>query len=457
MPPNQHIPERRVSAPPSTPPLAAEMDYAGGPAGPPNHAAVAGVITAICLLGGVGSWMLLSPSNDAKNDDAGQPPLMVPIEPVVDAGSTPDRTVTIAEEAAMPPTTVLKDLIRGVLSRDVDQITDLGIDLDPDAKASLAQALENRQITIDSQKPVNDLGPIDGGLHRWGINVQRSADKTTGQLLVDLGPDGQGGWMTQRLTLPDYLASPPANREVIELAAVFLDHLIEQNFDALGEITAKDAVPNEKLAALGLMFQEGEFQPIKERAFRTTNVTDDRAWIIAKVESVPYHLQSEIGLELKKEAADQPWIIERVNVSTLMNAFLNVSKDQDTLKVPLIENPRGGESVVLYFGYDSDQLTQRSLKQLAVIASILKLRGSSEIQIAGHTDSLGEDPYNDALSQRRAREVATTLRSLGVRQRQIKLESFGERVPLRPNLRPDGSDNPEGRQRNRRAEIYLDF
>jgi OOP family OmpA-OmpF porin len=49
------------------------------------------------------------------------------------------------------------------------------------------------------------------------------------------------------------------------------------------------------------------------------------------------------------------------------------------------------------------------------------------------------------------------LQSFGVRRNQINLEAFGERLPLSPNLNPDGTDNPDGRERNRRTEIYLDF
>jgi outer membrane protein OmpA-like peptidoglycan-associated protein len=34
---------------------------------------------------------------------------------------------------------------------------------------------------------------------------------------------------------------------------------------------------------------------------------------------------------------------------------------------------------------------------------------------------------------------------------------MGKTVPLSPNQKADGSDDPEGRSRNRRAEIFLDF
>ena len=443
----QHIPGPKTSA--SSPALPEMPAYFVAGSSSPNSAATASLITATCLLGGIGSWMALK--NNTKEQP--EPPLVVPIEPVAgDQTATRPIDVTFTQE----PTALLKELIRGLLSRDVNQIVAMGVNLDAHTASTLSQALDSRQITIDPQKPVNNIGFIEGGLHRWAINVQRLADKTKGQLLVDLALDSQGSWAPKQLTLPDHLTSTPSNREVIELSAVLVDSLIKQDFESLAKIATEDALPNEKLAALGLIFQEGEFQPIEDRAFRVTNTTDVSAWVIANVESDLYQLKSEIGLELKKDNAYQ-WIIERINVSTLMRQFLDIAKESDALKAPLVEDPRGGESVVLYFGYDSDQLTPQSLKQLSVIASILKKTGNNEILIEAHTDSLGEVPYNDALSQRRARRVATTLHSLGVRQSQIKLQSFGERVPLSPNLRPDGKDNPQGRERNRRAEIYLDF
>ena len=46
---------------------------------------------------------------------------------------------------------------------------------------------------------------------------------------------------------------------------------------------------------------------------------------------------------------------------------------------------------------------------------------------------------------------------LGVNPSQIIMEAFGETMPLKPNFKSDGTDNPTGRAQNRRTEIYLDF
>jgi outer membrane protein OmpA-like peptidoglycan-associated protein len=87
----------------------------------------------------------------------------------------------------------------------------------------------------------------------------------------------------------------------------------------------------------------------------------------------------------------------------------------------------------------------------------LKSDAARKLQISGHTDALGAEDYNKDLSRRRAEVVTSTLKSLGVNATQIVETGMGASLPLDPNRRQDGTDNPEGRSRNRRTEIYLDF
>jgi outer membrane protein OmpA-like peptidoglycan-associated protein len=76
--------------------------------------------------------------------------------------------------------------------------------------------------------------------------------------------------------------------------------------------------------------------------------------------------------------------------------------------------------------------------------------------IEGHTDSKGTDQYNLRLSIERANAVKTWL----VRNKVPNANSFvtkglGKSRPIKPNTKPDGSDNPEGRQENRRVSFVL--
>ncbi|MEL6984080.1 MAG: OmpA family protein, partial [Actinomycetota bacterium] len=76
------------------------------------------------------------------------------------------------------------------------------------------------------------------------------------------------------------------------------------------------------------------------------------------------------------------------------------------------------------------------------------------IEVHGHTDSIGDEAYNQDLAARRAEAFAAALRAAGVTT-DLETVSFGETMPVAPNERADGSDNPAGRQLNRRIEIVI--
>ena len=99
----------------------------------------------------------------------------------------------------------------------------------------------------------------------------------------------------------------------------------------------------------------------------------------------------------------------------------------------------------------------RSLRQIDILARILKADSKKTLNIGGHADALGSDDYNRKLSESRAVSVRSALVMFGVPESQILVTAFGEAKPWKENTTEDGTDNPEGRQHNRRAEIYLNF
>ncbi|MCB9297603.1 MAG: OmpA family protein [Lewinellaceae bacterium] len=76
------------------------------------------------------------------------------------------------------------------------------------------------------------------------------------------------------------------------------------------------------------------------------------------------------------------------------------------------------------------------------------------LRIVGHTDSIASADYNLDLGMRRAQSARDYFRGLGI-EAKIVVESQGEERPVAPNSNPDGSDNPEGRQKNRRVNFIL--
>jgi len=110
----------------------------------------------------------------------------------------------------------------------------------------------------------------------------------------------------------------------------------------------------------------------------------------------------------------------------------------------------------LYFIYDKDRLINDSKPDLQKVITYMKNNPSMNIILEGHTDSKGEDDYNQRLSERRSARVRAKLIAAGVSSKRIKSIGYGETKPVANNKNPDGTDNPEGRQLNRRVELTVE-
>lgn len=108
------------------------------------------------------------------------------------------------------------------------------------------------------------------------------------------------------------------------------------------------------------------------------------------------------------------------------------------------------------FHFDKSDIRAEAEPVLSGVADVLKKHPKSAVTIAGYTDAKGADSYNLELSRRRAASVKSWLmKHGGVGGERLGTRGFGKAKPVAPNTRPDGSDDPEGRQRNRRVEIVM--
>jgi outer membrane protein OmpA-like peptidoglycan-associated protein len=109
------------------------------------------------------------------------------------------------------------------------------------------------------------------------------------------------------------------------------------------------------------------------------------------------------------------------------------------------------------FDFDKATIKPEAASALHNVAVIIRDRGNGRaVRIDGHTDGKGSVSYNQGLSERRAESVKQWLaQKEGVAQARMTTRGFGATTPVAPNTRPDGSDSPEGRQKNRRVEIVL--
>ena len=109
------------------------------------------------------------------------------------------------------------------------------------------------------------------------------------------------------------------------------------------------------------------------------------------------------------------------------------------------------------FDFDKATIKPEAASALHNVAEIINEKGKGRaVKIDGYTDSKGSDAYNQKLSERRADSVKAWLaQKEGLSQAKMTTAGFGAKNPVASNTKPDGSDDPDGRQKNRRVEIVL--
>ncbi len=111
------------------------------------------------------------------------------------------------------------------------------------------------------------------------------------------------------------------------------------------------------------------------------------------------------------------------------------------------------------FDFNKSELRPEAETTLeAAVAQIKEAteEGKRPARVEGHTDGKGGDAYNMRLSEARARSVRDWLAHRNVLPATAEIVGYGKSMPVAPNKNDDGSDNPEGRQKNRRVEITVE-
>jgi outer membrane protein OmpA-like peptidoglycan-associated protein len=103
----------------------------------------------------------------------------------------------------------------------------------------------------------------------------------------------------------------------------------------------------------------------------------------------------------------------------------------------------------VFFDFDKSILKEESYPELNRIIDLMMKTPAMQIEIAGHTDSVGDEQYNLQLSERRAKAVTKYLLGKGIENTRINTTFFGEQKPTTTN------ETQEGRGRNRRVEFKI--
>jgi outer membrane protein OmpA-like peptidoglycan-associated protein/tetratricopeptide (TPR) repeat protein len=124
----------------------------------------------------------------------------------------------------------------------------------------------------------------------------------------------------------------------------------------------------------------------------------------------------------------------------------------EIIKDIVLEPLKTGSLTVLnnvFFDFNKADLKNESFGELERIVNLLKENSSLMIEIAGHTDNVGNDFDNQGLSEKRVLAVINYLSSKGIDFKRLCGKGYGEKFPVESN------DTENGRQKNRRTEMII--
>jgi len=109
------------------------------------------------------------------------------------------------------------------------------------------------------------------------------------------------------------------------------------------------------------------------------------------------------------------------------------------------------------FEFNKAEIRPEAAKALEKLEKAIGTIAHHKIIIEGYTDSVGTEEYNLTLSLKRAESVKKWFLDHSKNTKSIVFETrgLGEKDPVAPNTLEDGSDNPEGRAKNRRVDIRI--
>lgn len=133
-----------------------------------------------------------------------------------------------------------------------------------------------------------------------------------------------------------------------------------------------------------------------------------------------------------------------------------LQQQREFQQIPGFDARQTGEHLIvtvpntILFDFDSYALRYDARRDLDQVADILVRYPDTSITVAGHTDSIGDDMYNQRLSEDRAQSVANYLVSRRVPPFRISAVGYGKIMPIASNA------TEGGRQRNRRVELDIE-
>jgi len=208
---------------------------------------------------------------------------------------------------------------------------------------------------------------------------------------------------------------------------------------------AQDATP--MLVDIKGMVVDGEDKPRAGEQILFENITNQKvvkaisdekgAFITKLVSNNTYLIKiKQIGKDIEYQKFEIPQIAEGVE-----NASYELTLKYSKAKTYTLNN--------VHFLPGKSTLTTASYEELKDLLEYMTLKKTTEIEVAGHTDDVGDEEQNLILSQKRAVSVRAYLVKNGIDGSRITAKGYGESRPV------DTNETPEGRKNNRRCEVNI--
>jgi peptidoglycan-associated lipoprotein len=143
-----------------------------------------------------------------------------------------------------------------------------------------------------------------------------------------------------------------------------------------------------------------------------------------------------------------------VDPQTLKELITNITLDTIVVldkielnKIFVLEN--------IYYNFNKFDIRPDAALELDKLVQLLVDNPEIKIELSSHTDSVDTDDYNIWLSQKRAESAVEYIVRHGISPDRLVAKGYGESKPIARNSNLDGSDNPTGRQKNRRTEFKI--
>jgi peptidoglycan-associated lipoprotein len=202
-------------------------------------------------------------------------------------------------------------------------------------------------------------------------------------------------------------------------------------------------LPNTKV---NLLDSEGEVM----QDYITGN---DGKFLFRVYENEDYNLMAETpGYFVTRESYSTRG--KSVDPKTLKELITNITFDT-TLVLNKIELNKVFVLENIYYDFNKYDIRPDAAKELDKLLQLLSDNPELKIELSSHTDSVDTEDYNQYLSQKRAESAVNYLITKGISESRLIAKGYGESKPIARNTNPNGTDNPAGRQKNRRTEFKV--